>query len=109
MMPVPIAKLMDIYYRGSLTPMQTGMQLVQSACDYPPEQYAVLIPAEVLQAIRKFVESPPANLEETAVVHEIRSWVGPYDHEVEERKRRQQLFDGIWRWHRLFRTDVAEK
>jgi hypothetical protein len=114
MMPAPLAKLMDIYYKGSLTPMQIGMELIEVAAKYPPEHYASLIPTEVLEAIREIVESPPATLEETAMVFRIRTVVRPCDwvasdYEEERLKERQQWFDGIWLWHRLLQTDWAKK
>jgi hypothetical protein len=108
MKPVEPAKLMRLYEQCYITPMELRTRLVQAAASYPPETFVSLVPAEELRAIRALAESPPASPEGSPRIFAMGSWVGPHDHEAEEREERRLWYDGIWRWHRFFHHRQAE-
>jgi hypothetical protein len=96
------ANLLRLYDKGHITEMELHTGLVRAAAVHSPEDIAPLLTVKQVQAVREFAASPPSSLEACPRTFHMGSWVGPYDWEADDRAKREQWYDGVWRWHRYF-------
>jgi hypothetical protein len=100
------AALLRQYEGGRITDGELLLRLVQAAAERPPSEVAPVLPAPLLARVCRASASPPASPEDSPRIAYAGSWVGPHDHEAEERRQRRLWYDGAWRWHRFFRGDA---
>jgi hypothetical protein len=106
--PVP-AKLLRLYDKGHITLMELHTGLVQGAASHPPKEIALLLTAELLQAIRDIAASPPTSPQGSPRIFHMGSWVGPFNLEAQVREEHQLWYDGVWQWHRYIEGCPAEQ
>lgn len=100
------AALLRQYEGGRITDGELLARLVQAAADRPPSEIAPVLPAPLLARVRQSAASPPTSPEDSPRSFGTGSWVGPHDHEAEDRRQRRLWYHGAWRWHHFFRADT---
>src|SRR5262245_36979397 len=99
-----IQRLLRLYGKGVYTWLETRARLMEYVEPDTVEEFVQIVPAELLEDLKKFAEAAPRSEDEWGAMISIRSWCGPRESAAERVQREREHEVQHQRWRRGVET-----